>query len=189
MKMLLFSTVALCAVAGFAPALAFSAPTPQHPQHEMKAMTRAEMVQKVQDHFAKLDTNKDGFVTKAEMDAAEAAMRQTMADRMKQRETGMFDRMDANHDGSVSRAEFESAHDAMADHMGKRMGMHGMHGAMAERMFGAADANKDGRVSLQEATAAAAAHFDKLDANHDGTVTPDEIRAAHKGMRGAAGRR
>jgi len=186
MKALLFSTAALCAVAGFAPALAFSAPAPQHPRHEMKAMTRAEMVQKVQDHFARLDTDKDGFVTKAEMDAAETAMHQTMADRMKQRESGMFDRMDANHDGSLSRAEFDAAHDAMADHMG---GMRGMHGAMAGHMFSAADTNKDGRVSLQEATAAAATHFDKLDANHDGTLTPDEMRAAHKAMRGAAGRR
>lgn len=186
MKQLLFSAVALCAVAGIAPAFANSAPAPQRMPHAMQPMTRAEMIQKVQDHFAKLDSNKDGFVTKAEMDAAQAAMRGKMADRMKQRESGMFDRMDANHDGSISRAEFDAAHTAMAARMGDK-GM-AMHAAMAGRMFGAADANKDGRVSLQEATGAAAAHFDRLDSNHDGTLTPDEMRAGHKGMRGAGGR-
>jgi Ca2+-binding EF-hand superfamily protein len=64
-----------------------------------------------------------------------------------------------------------------------------MHAGMAGHMFAAADANKDGRVSLQEATAAAAAHFDRLDTNHDGVVTPDEMRAAHAAMRGPGGRR
>jgi len=186
MKMFVFSAAALVAVAGISPALAYSAPSPRH---EMKPMTRAGMMQKVQDHFAKLDTNKDGFVTKDEMEAARTAMHKHMADRMKDRSASMFDRMDSNHDGSISRAEFDSAHAAMAEHMGgERMGMRGMHGmrgGMAGHMFATADVNHDGRVSLQEATAAAEAHFDKLDANHDGTVTPDERRAAHKAMRGS----
>ena len=46
----------------------------------------------------------------------------------------------------------------------------GMHGAMFER----ADANRDGRVSLQEATNAALQHFDQADANRDGKLTPGE---------------
>lgn len=183
MKTLLFSAAATIAVAGIAPALAYSAPAPQH---QMKAMTRAEMIQKVQDHFAKLDSNKDGFVTKEEMEAGRTAMREQRADRMKNRASGMFDRMDSNHDGSVTRAEFDAAHAAMGERMGKMHGaMRGMHDGMAAHMFATADSNKDGRVSLQEATVAAAAHFDKLDANHDGTVTPDEMRAAHKAMRGS----
>jgi Ca2+-binding EF-hand superfamily protein len=186
MKMLLFSAVALAAVAGIAPALAYSAPAPHH---EMKAMTRAEMMQKVQDHFATLDSNKDGFVTKEEMEAGRSAIHERMADHRKERASGMFDRMDSNHDGSITRAEFDAAHAAMGGRMGKmHMAMRGMHGGMAGHMFATADSNKDGRVSLQEANAAAAAHFDRLDANHDGTVTPGEMRAAHKAMRGKGGR-
>lgn len=189
MKKLLFSAAALASVAGIAPALAYSAPAPKH---EMKAMTRAEMMQKMQDHFAKLDANKDGFVTKEEIETGRRAMHEQMADHMKERASSMFDRMDADHDGNISRSEFDRAHSAMAGHMGdKRMKMRGMHGGMAEHLFAAADSNNDGRLSQQEATAAAAAHFDKVDANHDGTITPDEMRAAHKAMMsvGAAGRR
>ena len=37
-----------------------------------------------------------------------------------------------------------------------------------------ADLNKDGRVSLKEATDSAARHFDMADTNHDGRITPDE---------------
>jgi Ca2+-binding EF-hand superfamily protein len=53
---------------------------------------------------------------------------------------------------------------------------------MGAAMFTTADANKDGKVSLDEATAAATAHFDRIDANRDGTISPDEMRAARKAM-------
>ena len=43
---------------------------------------------------------------------------------------------------------------------------------MGGRMFETADANKDGSVSLQEATDAALQHFDMADANRDGQITP-----------------
>jgi len=49
-------------------------------------------------------------------------------------------------------------------------------------LFEMADSNHDGRVSLQEAEAAALAHFDRADANHDGKITPDEREQAHKMM-------
>jgi hypothetical protein len=54
--------------------------------------------------------------------------------------------------------------------MGGGMGMGGLRGAMFEM----ADANRDGRVSLQEATDAAVRHFDMADANHDGRLAPEE---------------
>ena len=157
-------------------------------------MTRAGMVQMVQQHFAMLDTNKDGFITKAEMEAGKSAMNDRRAARKEERGAKMFDRMDANHDGSITRQEFDSAHQTMAGRMDghARRGMHRMgmmHAAgMGERMFDMADADKDGRVSLQEATNAAAAHFDRVDTNGDGTITPEEMRAAHQAMRGKQGR-
>ena len=36
------------------------------------------------------------------------------------------------------------------------------------------DANNDSRVSLQEATNAALQRFDRVDRNHDGSITRDE---------------
>jgi Ca2+-binding EF-hand superfamily protein len=148
----------------------------------MQPMTRAEVVQKVQQHFAMLDTNKDGFVTRDEAKGARM-------EKMEMHAGNAFDRLDANHDGSITRQEFDAGHQAMAAH---RAGRHGggmaMHAGMMGHMFEMADANKDGRVSLQEATAAAAAHFDRVDANHDGTISTDEMRAAHQAMRARTGR-
>lgn len=58
------------------------------------------------------------------------------------------------------------------------------HGEMRER-FRKADANGDGRLSSAEAQALPrlAKHFEQIDANHDGFVTRDEMRAAHDQMR------
>jgi Ca2+-binding EF-hand superfamily protein len=47
-------------------------------------------------------------------------------------------------------------------------------GSFTGRLFEMADANRDGRVSLQEAQSAALRHFDTMDANRDGRVTREE---------------
>ncbi len=85
----------------------------------MKTETRDEVVAHVRDMFAKLDTNKDGFVTRAEADAAHQAMageiHQNFAKHfadggMPHPDRGaMFDKLDTNKDGSISRQEFMSA--------------------------------------------------------------------------------
>lgn len=51
-----------------------------------------------------------------------------------------------------------------------------MHGFLAEM-----DANKDGKVTLEEAKATASAHFAAADANKDGFLDAEEMRAMHKG--------
>ena len=55
-----------------------------------------------------------------------------------------------------------------------------MRGSAIVRLFDAADVNKDGRVSLEEARQAVLQHFDAADLNRDGTLTPDERRQASK---------
>ena len=72
MKTMLLSAAAVAAVA-ISPALAQSAATEVHIM-QMQPMTRTAMVQKVQEHFAKLDKNRDGFVTKDEADSARESM-------------------------------------------------------------------------------------------------------------------
>jgi Ca2+-binding EF-hand superfamily protein len=179
------AATAAASVAGIAPAIAQTAPQVHRPM-AMQPMTRAQVVQRVQTHFAKLDSNKDGFVTKEEAQAARDARRVEVTKRVEARGNQRFDRLDANHDGSISRQEFDSARQAMASRgeRGHRVAMRRMHGGMIGNLFKMADANKDSRVSLQEATSAAAAHFDAADLNHDGTLTPEEMRAAHQAMRG-----
>ena len=177
-----------------------------------RVMTRDEAVKHVREMFAKLDANRDGVVAREEVDAFHQKMMgaMAMAGDMQKRLGGhgimmgdrnqVFDRLDTNHDGSISRQEFTAAHSQMrqervmimrdgpAGEMGMaRMRMH-MHGAGMERGFGGhlfdmADANHDGRLTLQEAEAAALAHFDKADLNHDGKITPEERAQAHALMR------
>ena len=209
MKTLLLSA-ATVAAAAISPALAQSAATEVHIM-QTQPMTRTAMVQKVQEHFAKLDKDRDGFVSKDEADSGRESMHSKMHDRIESRLAGdgvempdrgaMFDRLDANHDGSISRDEFTAAKPQVNERKvivikdgedgDTRIRMHRMGTGMrfGGHLFEMADADKDGRVSMQEATNAAAAHFDKADSNRDGTLTREEMRAAHKGMHDRAGRR
>jgi hypothetical protein len=191
-----------------------TAPAPQPPPRmhmEMmsdRVMTRDEVAQHVRKLFARLDTNKDGFLTRNEMDAPHQKM-MGMHGAMEGRpgehgfrhpdRAAMFDRLDANHDGSISRQEFMAAQPQLEHRvmifrngpdgrpgepgMKKRMRGMGM-GGFGGHLFERADANHDGRVSLQEAEAAALAHFDRADLNHDGKLTPDERRQAHQLVHG-----
>jgi Ca2+-binding EF-hand superfamily protein len=143
-----------------------------------KTHTRAEVAAKVQQHFARADADRDGVITQAEAQAlhAERAQRHGQrADRQGRRDPAkFFDRLDSNRDGQVTRAEFDAGRQLRAQRFAQR----GHHGDKAGRagghMFAMADANKDGRLTLQEAQAAALRHFDMVDANKDGRVTPDE---------------
>ena len=86
-----------------------------------------------------------------------------------------FDAIDANHDGQVT---FDELHAFMK----------ARHAQAGHKMFASVDTNGDGKVSRDEFMAQAAARFDRLDANKDGVLTPDELRAGHHrhGPRGAA---
>lgn len=182
---------AVCGAAIAIPALAMGA----HEMHEHMSgpVTKGTVETMVKEHFAKVDANGDGFIVKAEADAARDKMMGDMRDRH-------FKAMDTNGDGSISRAEFDARHaepmamghakpagEAMGgmmkhdgDHRpGKAMMMMHHGGSMFER----ADADKDGRVSLAEALALPMAHFDKVDTNKDGTISPEERKAAHEKMR------
>ena len=210
MNKLLLGGAAAAAIFAIAPALAQTtaapapAPAPET-QTQIQVMhmptkteTRDDVVTHVRDMFAKLDTNKDGFITREEADDAHKLMAGDMhkrfADRMPDR-NARFDQLDTNKDGQISRQEYMSAqpqimerhimvmHDGKdgdskgAKHMrGMGMGMHG-------RMFETADANKDGKVSLQEMQTMALQHFDSADSNHDGKLTPEERMQMHQRMR------
>ena len=173
------------------------APATQAP-HIERVQTREEAVAKVRELFARLDTDRDGVLTQAEAEAGRDMMKQRIVhkmgergdrklERMQHRDPAVaFDRLDADKDGSISRDEFAKGHEMRierrvekrADKAGTpgamRMHRMGWMGGMGSHMFAMADANKDSRVTLQEATDAAVRHFDMMDANRDGRITGDE---------------
>ncbi|MBB6124154.1 EF-hand domain-containing protein [Sphingobium subterraneum] len=162
-----------------------------------KTIVRSEVEGKVKEHFAEVDANHDGAITPEEMRAMREHKRADSLD-------AHFKRLDTDGNGSISRAEFNAGHAAMGPmveppmaHGGEGHGpgpggpMGGMHGMGGMMMFQQADANKDGKVTLAEATAGALRLFDMVDTNKDGSVTPDErrgfrdqMRAQWKGKRG-----
>ena len=192
MKKFLIGAATGAFILAVAPAIAQVTPAPAATAPAAKVHTRADVQAKVAEHFARLDANRDGFVTQAEAQAVRgehrAERQEHRSERREMRREHTFERLDANNDGSISKAEFDAAHAGRDARVGKRharrmaggMGhMAGFHG----RMFEMADANKDQRVSLQEATGAALQHFDRADTNHDGQITREERRQMHQQMR------
>ena len=186
MKTILLGGAAAAAMFAGGAAIAQMAPTaPGAPHARMaKSETRADLQAHVQRMFARLDANKDGFVTREEATAARAQFAARFQHRGAQHadnrdRSKAFDRLDANHDGVISRAEFAAPrpHRMAMQQAGMRRGFGG-------HMFEMADVNKDGRVSLAEAQQLAVQHFDRADLNHDGVVTPQERQQARQLMRG-----
>lgn len=180
--------------------------------------TRAELQAKIAEHFKAADTNKDGFVTKAEADAAREAMKSKMraqheAMRAEWR-AKKFAELDKDGNGAISKAEFTAPRVPPADGAGRpdrpgkdghgfrgdRRGPGGPEGRRGpgghgfgpggfggERWFERADTNKDGKLTLAEASAGPLAMFDRIDTNHDGKISPEERDIAFGGLRGRGG--
>lgn len=95
-------------VVGGAVAAFFLFMHPHHRGHEQARnagpITRESVVAKAEARFAKLDSDSDGAITKAEWDALRLAR---------------FDAADSNKDGVLSQEEMRAAHKAMQDAAGK----------------------------------------------------------------------
>jgi Ca2+-binding EF-hand superfamily protein len=184
-KLLLGGAVA---AAGFLVIPAFAqTPTsaPGAPRAHMgHAQNRTEVAQHVQAMFTRLDTDRNGWLTKAEADAGKDQWRDRADKRGERRADHSFEQLDTDRNGSISRAEFDAAHAQHADRRtdGRAKGGGAGH-MMGGRMFETSDSNKDGRVSLQEATNAALQHFDMADANRDGQITREERTQMRQRMR------
>ena len=156
--------------------------------------TRAEVVERTRAMFARVDTNRDGFITQEEGQALRGQMRERMGERRGQRiaegrgagRAQMFDRLDQNRDNVISRDEWDRAEATRGERRAesRRGGMRAERMAMRGRMGGAmlrmADTNRDQRISLAEAQAAAVQRFDRVDLNRDGRVTREERQQARQ---------
>lgn len=171
--------VALTLTAAGGIALAQQAQTP--PTRAMRAdvdgdsrISQAEFVGQRIQRLTAADTDRDGSVTPAER-------RAVVQTRMAQRADTRFQRIDADHDGAISRAEFDGQRAARMQARPQRAGrMHHNGARMAHRGQGA---EGRGPVSIAEAQAKAEQGFARLDADHDGFITPAERQAGMQAMR------
>ena len=183
--------VAGAAIAAIGATAAVSAqPGSQRPGKD-RIETRAEVTTDVARKFAALDSNRDGFVTQAEIDAkagARAAKAEKRADHFDPAK--LFAKLDSNKDGKVTRAEADVA-------IGQRMAAKGKPADRADnragRIFDRADSNRDGAITLAELSAAPrptpkaakgpgggriGRMFNAADANRDGKVSQAEMQSA-----------
>lgn len=161
--------------------------------HSARPMTRAEVQARTAAMFARLDTNRDGSITRDELSASEAQRQQKAEQRAASFDPSkMFDKLDANHDGQITTAELDAAHPRRA---AAAAGGQSRPSRFA-RLFARADANKDGVITraefeamgqqmkarLQHASLArggvAERMFDRADANKDGRVSLAEMQQA-----------
>lgn len=111
------------------------------------------------DRLAALDTDGDGAVSRAEIDAALAEA---------------FARADSDGDGAVTRAELQAHHSAEREQ--RRADGQRDH-------FDRADANGDGVLGPDEFGARMTAMFERVDADGDGLVTAEEREEMKQEMR------
>jgi Ca2+-binding EF-hand superfamily protein len=137
--------------------LAGTAAAAQTPQ--VKA--RGDVQKQIDANFDKGDTNNDGFLNRAEIQA----MTSKALDSLQPKLEAEFKVLDKDGNGQISLAEFKSAAAAKL-------------AQNPELTLSRFDSNKDGKVSGAEFRAPVMAAFDKVDTNKDGKVTADEAKKA-----------
>jgi hypothetical protein len=131
-----------------------------------KSITRTDYLKGVDSHFNAADTNHDGFVSKAELVVQQQRELDQAKARLNQQLQAKFNQLDTNKDGKLTLQEFLGAAPPL------RVGEN------ADQLMQRLDTNHDGKMSAEEFRAPELAKFNKVDANRDGTVTPQEAQAA-----------
>ncbi len=167
-------------------------------------VTRSEIPSQVRNGFLEVDRDRDGFVTEAEAGSFRTSIRGERRDRRQQQREARFEGLDRNRAGAISREEFFARADRVdrgdraerrqdrrerrAERRERRMERRADRGLrFGPRAFERMDSNRDGRVSLAEATEQRLRRFDRIDANRDGRVTREERRSFRAERRGDRG--
>ncbi len=160
-----FAIAASLVIAPIAPLAAQNAPAPQ-----TSVITKTIFLQNVDKGFVAIDSNKDGFADRAEIESAQIkTLAALKAGAIKQLE-GQFKALDKDNNGTLTVQEFTAM--AAARPLPK---------ADAANFLKNFDTNKDGKVSLAERRTPAAALFDKADTNKDGQLSAAEQQAVARG--------
>lgn len=164
-----YRTIAALMIAS-APLAAASAQNAQQPAPA--PLAKAAYVANIDKGFTAIDTNKDGFADKTEIETAQtktlAAIKQAAIKELQDQ----FKSLDKDNNGSLTVAEYTAV--AVARQLPV---------ADAGNYLKNFDANKDGKVSAAERRTPATALFDKADTNKDGQLSVAEQQAAMQAAR------
>jgi Ca2+-binding EF-hand superfamily protein len=135
-------------------------------QNAPKPVSRTDYVKNLDNRFAQVDSNHDGFLSAAELATLQQRELNQAKNMLQQQAQARFKQLDTNKDGQLSPAEFAAIAPAIRT------------SETPQQALQALDSNHDGKLSAEEFRAPQVAKFNKADANHDGTVTPAEAQAA-----------
>lgn len=128
-------------------------------------------------YFSKADTDGNGMLSRAEVEKSLPRLAK------------QFERIDTNKDGQLSRDELKAA--KKAHKHAHRKGHKADRQTKAAERFRHADTDGDGAISRAEAEKNAprlAKKFDLIDANKDGKLTQEELRAYREAKHNAKGK-
>ena len=160
----------------------------------------AQTMPRLAQEFDRLDTNKDGFLTRDEMPRGHyrgQGGHYSGPGNHFRGQGGGFNRLDTDGDGRISREEAKANpqlsqnFDLIDANKDGYIDRSEMFRHMADQRFTRLDADKDGRISRDEARQAPrlAQWFDQLDTNKDGYLSRDEFMQHHNSQAGMMPRR
>lgn len=126
-----------------------------------KPVLRAQFIASMDAEFGRLDGDRNGLVTPAEIEHSERAKAQASAEA---RNRAQFAQLDTNRNGQLSPAEFAKLTPQVV--------------VSAAPILARMDGNRDQHVSLVEYRTATLANFDRLDTDRNGVVTAAEMKSA-----------
>ena len=122
---------------------------------------RSEFIETMDAEFKARDADKNGVVTKAEIEAYQRAL---FMRANQERLAALFQRLDGDKNGQLSRAEFSGLNLPTLP-------------VNAAPLLSTVDLDRNGRVTLVEYRTGKLRNFDRMDADKDGIVSVIEMKA------------
>ena len=123
---------------------------------------RSDYIATMDIEFRKMDADKNGQVTRTEVEANERGVALGQA---RARALAKFAELDVDRNGQISPVEFNKL-------------ISGTPVVDGRPLIGKLDTNKDGQISLIEHRAGKLSYFDQIDSDKDGIVSVAEMKAA-----------